>query len=95
MFLGNKTLTKTNASKVLTSSKSANRVLNERKDVALAKDALEALENKLNELILEESTKLKELRQKYNLKNLDIKTTEIAAKKSDIFDEKIALLWKS
>lgn len=95
MFLGNKTLTKTNASKVLTSSKSANRVLNERKDVALAKDALEILENKLNELILEESAKLKELRQKYNLKNLDIKTTEIAAKKSDIFDEKISLLWKS
>lgn len=95
MFLGNKTLSKTNASKVLTSSKSASKVLNERKDVKIAQDALNILENNLNELIVEESQKLKELKEKYNLKNLEIKTTQIQAKKSDIFDEKVALLWKS
>ena len=35
------------------------------------------------------------LKQSLDLKNIKLETKEIAPKKTDIYDEKISLLWKS
>ncbi|NLK65993.1 MAG: ATP-binding protein [Campylobacteraceae bacterium] len=94
-FLGSKKLTKTNATKVATSAKSAGRVLSQKKDVELAEQKVADIEASLEKLIEDEKTKLEELKSIYSIKNIEIKVTEIQAKKVDIFDEKVAILWQS
>ncbi|QKF64097.1 ATP-binding protein [Campylobacter corcagiensis] len=94
-FLGSKTVSKTNMGKVATSAKSAGRVLDARKDVEFAKEALYSVEAEIEDLVAKNQKELEELKEIYNIKNLEIKTKEISAKKSDIFNEKVYLLWKS
>lgn len=94
-FLGNKTISKTNAGKLATSAKSAGKVFDERKDVRLVEDEISKIKDELKEKLELENEKITELKNSYNLRNLEIKTTEIQAKKTNIFDEEIFLLWKS
>lgn len=94
-FLGNKKISKTNMGKVATSAKSAGRVLDAKKDVDFAKQALRSVEAEIEALVSENEKELKELKDTYNIQNLEIKIKEIAPKKSDIFNEKVYLLWKS
>ncbi|MCI6988954.1 MAG: DUF87 domain-containing protein [Campylobacter sp.] len=94
-ILGSKKLSQTTIAKAATGAKSAGRALNQRKDVELAKDSLDKLTLDMQNLLSEYDEKLKELKIKYNTSNLELKITEVAAKKSDIYDEKVVLLWKS
>ncbi|PSM52247.1 YjgR domain-containing protein [Campylobacter blaseri] len=94
-FFSSKTISKTNAGKLATSAKSAGRVLDEREDVRLAQEEVYKIKSEFEELLEIEKEKLKNLKETYNIRKLDIRTVEIQAKKSDIFNEEIALLWKS
>lgn len=95
LFGGGKILTKTNATKIASGAKSANRMLNEKKDVANAQENLEILQNEFEEFLAKSEEEMQNIKEKYDFSNIEIKTTQICAKKSDIFDEKIELLWKS
>lgn len=94
-FLGTKKLSKTNATKVATSARSAGRVMDEKKDVELAQQKVAEIEASIEKLAEDEKLKLQELKDAYNIQNIEIKVAQIAAKKTDIFDEKVAILWKS
>lgn len=94
-FGGGKLLTKTNTSKIASTARNANRVLNEKKDVANAEESLEILQNELEEFLAKSENEMSQIKSKYSFENIEIKTTQISAKKSDIFDEKVELLWKS
>lgn len=95
LFGGGKILTKANATKIASGAKSANRMLNEKKDVANAQENLEILQNEFEEFLAKSEEEMQNIKEKYDFSNIEIKTTQICAKKSDIFDEKIELLWKS
>lgn len=94
-FGGGKLLTKTNTSKIASTARNANRVLNEKKDVANAEESLEILQNELEEFLAKSENEMSQIKSKYSFENIEIKITQISAKKSDIFDEKVELLWKS
>lgn len=81
--------------KVATGARSAGRVLNQQKDVGYANQSVESINNELNELIGSFQSQINEIKNKYDLKNITIEKIAISPKKSDIFDEKITLVWKS
>lgn len=94
-IFGGKALSRTNMGKVATGARSAGRVLNQQKDVGYANQSVESINNELNELIGSFQSQINEIKNKYDLKNITIEKIAISPKKSDIFDEKITLVWKS
>lgn len=81
--------------KIATSARSANRVLNERKDVKNASENLEVLLNQMDEMTAKFNDEINELKDSLDLQKITLDIKEILPKKSDIYDEKIYLLWKS
>ncbi|CZE45869.1 ATP-binding protein [Campylobacter geochelonis] len=94
-FFGGKTLSRTNMGKAATSARSAGRVLDERADVKLAQEAIETIEADIQKLSDSANEQLEALKDRYNIRNLEINSVQISLKKSDIFDEEVVLLWKS
>lgn len=94
-FLGNKVLSRTNVAKAASGARSATRALNQRKNLEMAQYDIDKISTDLQNLVDEYDEKIKELKKSYDLKNIEIKIDSIAPKKSDIFDEDIALLWKN
>ena len=94
-FLGNKVLSRTNVAKAASGARSATRALNQRKNLEMAQYDVDKISTDLQNLVDEYDEKIKELKKSYDLKNIEIKIDSIAPKKSDIFDEDIALLWKN
>lgn len=94
-IFGGKTLSRTNMGKVATGARSAGRVLNQKKDVDYANQSIESIDEELNTLIANFENEVNEIKNKYDIKNIAIEEIAISPKKSDIFDEKITLVWKS
>jgi len=93
-LFGNKLLSRQNAGKIASSARSANKVLKERSDVKLSEQNVNDINLALSELeekFLKESEELKEAN---DVKNITINETQISPKKSDIYDEKVVLLWR-
>lgn len=94
-FLGSsRGVTKTSVGKIATSVKSANKVLKNRTDVKLGEESVEAINAKIEELIQNFTNEAQALKDSYDIKNITLNTIALAPKKSDIYDEKIVLLWR-
>ena len=84
-----------NISKAISGAKSAHKILNERSEAKNAQNSLSALQEELEVLTQKFEAEVDALKQSLDLKNIKLETKEIAPKKTDIYDEKISLLWKS
>ena len=84
-----------NISKAISGAKSAHKILNERSEAKNAENSLSALQEELEVLTQKFEAEVDALKQSLDLKNIKLETKEISPKKTDIYDEKISLLWKS
>lgn len=94
-IFGGKTLSRTNMGKVATGARSANRVLDAREDVKSAQESVELANAELQNLSDEFQKSIIALKDEYNIKNINLEIKEILPKKSDIFNEKVVVLWRS
>ena len=93
-FLG-RSRSASNISKAISGAKSAHKILNERSEAKNAENSLSALQEELEVLTQKFDAEVDALKQSLDLKNIKLETKEISPKKTDIYDEKISLLWKS
>ncbi|ASM37870.1 MAG: DUF87 domain-containing protein [Campylobacter sputorum] len=94
-IFGGKIASRTNMGKVATGARSAGRVLNQKKDVEYASQSIESINEELSTIVANFENEINELKNRYDIKNIQIQEIALSPKKSDIFDEKITLVWKS
>ena len=93
-IFGNKLLSRQNAGKIASSARSANKVLKERSDVKLSEQSVNDISLAISELEEKFAQECDALKEANDVKNITISETQISPKKSDIYDEKIVLLWR-
>ncbi|WP_148786067.1 ATP-binding protein [Campylobacter concisus] len=93
-IFGNKLLSRQNAGKIASSARSANKVLKERSDVKLSEQSVNDINLAISELEEKFAQECDALKEANDIKNITINETQISPKKSDIYDEKIVLLWR-
>ena len=93
-IFGNKLLSRQNAGKIASSARSANKVLKERSDVKLSEQSVNDINLAISELEEKFAQECNALKEANDIKNITINETQISPKKSDIYDEKIVLLWR-
>jgi hypothetical protein len=93
-IFGNKLLSRQNAGKIASSARSANKVLKERSDVKLSEQSVNDISLAISELEEKFAQECDALKEANDVKNITINETQISPKKSDIYDEKIVLLWR-
>ena len=93
-LFGSRSSAATKIGKTVTAAKSAGRILNERNQVKNAEENLQILLNELDELTQKCEDEIANLKEQYDVKSVKIDEKEIAPKKTDIFNEKIVLVWK-
>ena len=93
-IFGNKLLSRQNAGKIASSARSANKVLKERSDVKLSEQSVNDINLAISELEEKFAQECDALKEANDVKNITINETQISPKKSDIYDEKIVLLWR-
>lgn len=94
-FLGSsRGVTKTSIGKIATGVKSANKVLKDRSDVKLSEQSVEDVKSQIDMLLSEFEDEANKLKNAYDIKNIAIDVVSIIPKKSDIYDEKVVLLWR-
>ena len=93
-IFGNKLLSRQNAGKIASSARSANKVLKERSDVKLSEQSVNDINLAISELEEKFAQECDALKEANDIKNITINETQISPKKSDIYDEKVVLLWR-
>ena len=93
-IFGNKLLSRQNAGKIASSARSANKVLKERSDVKLSEQSVNDISLAISELEEKFAKECDALKEANDVKNITINEMQISPKKSDIYDEKIVLLWR-
>ncbi|MBQ9291811.1 MAG: DUF87 domain-containing protein [Campylobacter sp.] len=93
-LFGSRSSAATKIGKTVTAAKSAGRVLTERNQVKNAEENLQILLNELDEMTQKCEDEIANLKEQYDVKSVKIDEKEIAPKKTDIFNEKIVLVWK-
>ena len=93
-IFGNKLLSRQNAGKIASSARSANKVLKERSDVKLSEQSVNDISLAISELEEKFAQECDALKEANDVKNITINETQISPKKSDIYDEKVVLLWR-
>ena len=93
-IFGNKLLSRQNAGKIASSARSANKVLKERSDVKLSEQSVNDISLAISELEEKFAQECDALKEANDIKNITINETQISPKKSDIYDEKVVLLWR-
>ena len=93
-LFGNKLLSRQNAGKIASSARNANKVLKERSDVKLSEQSVNDINLAISELEEKFAQECDALKEANDVKNITINETQISPKKSDIYDEKIVLLWR-
>ncbi|CAD7288395.1 hypothetical protein LMG7974_00988 [Campylobacter majalis] len=93
-IMGGKGLTRTTASKVATSARSVNRVLKERSDVKLSEQSVDNILAQIKQLQIDFESEILKLKEQYDIRNLAVDEIQILPKKTDIYDEKVVLVWK-
>lgn len=91
---GGRGVTRTSVGKIATGVKSANKVLKERGDVKLSEQSVTELNTELEALVAKFEEEVATLKDAHDVKNIALDEVKIMPKKSDIYDEKIALVWK-
>ena len=81
-------------SKVASGARSANRVLKERGDVKISEQSVSDLQEALDVLTRDYEQQAQALKDANDPRNLSLEVVKILPKKSDIYDEKVALLWR-
>ncbi len=92
-MLGNKVVSRTNVSKMSTSSRSLSRMAKERGDVGRAEENLEAEVEKMHALEQRFEQELERLQAKWAVDQLGIEEVEVRPRKSDIDVGTISLVW--
>ncbi|MBQ9875942.1 MAG: ATP-binding protein [Campylobacter sp.] len=85
----------TKINRTISAAKSAGRVLTERNQAKNAEENLQIILNEFEEVTQKFEDEIANLREQYNIRNIQIDEKEIAPKKTDIYNEKIVLVWKS
>ncbi|MDO5045161.1 ATP-binding protein [Campylobacter sp.] len=93
-IFGRNLLSRSNLGKVASSAKSANKILKERDDVKLSEQVVAEVNADIEALMAKFEEQVQELKDKNDVKNITINEIEISPKSSDIYDEKVVLLWK-
>ncbi|MDV2490497.1 hypothetical protein RVY88_05865 [Campylobacter sp. TJR-1] len=60
-----------------------------------SKETMQSILNEINELQSSYETKISELKESFDIANLQIDEKILRPKKSDILNEKVSVLWKS
>lgn len=94
-FSGRSITTKTNISKAAIGAGKLSKAVQSSSNIKNVEYDYERIEQNLQEITEEFEAKLRQLKQTYDIKNIQLQTIKIKPKKSDIFDEKIVLLWKN
>jgi len=69
-------------------------VLKERSDVKLSEQEVAQLNAQIEELMAKFEEDASALKAKNDVQNVEVTEVEVAPKSSDIYDEKLYLLWK-
>lgn len=93
-IFGRNLLSRTNLGKVASSAKSANKILKERDDVKLSEQTVAEINADIEALMAKFEEEVGKLKEKNDVKNIDINEIEISPKNSDIYDEKVVILWR-
>ena len=93
-IFGKGLLSSGNIGKVATSARSANSVLKERSDVKLSEQEVAQLNAQIEELMAKFEEDASALKAKNDVQNVEVTEVEVSPKSSDIYDEKLYLLWK-
>ncbi|WP_169777483.1 ATP-binding protein [Campylobacter mucosalis] len=91
---GSRGISKTSVGKIATGVKSANKVLKDRDDVKLSEQSVDELNARIDLLLESFNQEVSTLKSAYDIQNLKPNVISLAPKKSDIYDEKIVLLWR-
>ncbi len=81
-------------SKVASGARSANRVLKERGDVKISEQSVSDLQEALDALTRDYEQQAQALKDANDPRNLSLEVVKILPKRGDIYDEKVALLWR-
>lgn len=92
-FMGRKIASRTNVSKMSTAARGATRAAQQRGDVRRAESALEQLQIDMHELEDELRHEIDELSLQFDIENLELETTTIPPRKSDLKIGDPVLLW--
>ncbi|MGD8495810.1 MAG: ATP-binding protein [Gemmatimonadales bacterium] len=92
-FLGRKTLSRTNLNKLSTTANTFGRARKQKDDVERAEEKVEDLQQQLADLETELEAELGDLREEWSPERLEIETTEVAPRKSDLAVRRLALAW--
>jgi hypothetical protein len=92
-LLGGNLLSKTNASKVGTSARSASSVLKEKRDVARVESEIEELLNQMEELKEKLALNLESIKASYDIRHFPNETYQIKPRRADIYDAKLRIAW--
>ncbi|EAI4414615.1 helicase HerA domain-containing protein [Campylobacter fetus] len=83
------------STKILSSTKKATDVFSKHDDMYASKETMQSILNEINELQSSYETKISELKESFDIANLQIDEKILRPKKSDILNEKVSVLWKS
>lgn len=92
-LFGRKLASQTNVSKASTSARSIGRASQQRGDVARAKERIEQLQDDLVELESKCEDEIEKLEDQWTVNNLDLDSSEIKPRKSDIEVAPVVLVW--
>lgn len=92
-FLGRKTVSATSVRSLGTSMRSTSRAAQQRGDIARAEENVEALHCELEDLEHEFEEAVAELTESLSIDELELTTSEITPRKSDIVVNEVALIW--
>lgn len=93
-FFGRKTFSAANISKAATGMRNVGRVSKEKSDVKRAEQDVFEIQAMLQELSVEIEEKVTEMADSFVVDNYEIETFSIKPRRSDIFDERVVLLWE-
>ncbi|WP_372717840.1 ATP-binding protein [Novipirellula sp.] len=92
-FLGNKVASRTNVSKMSTAARGVGRAAQQRADVTRAEETARELALEMTELDEELQEEIAVLSEKFDVKNLQLDTTVVAPRKSDLKVTDPIVLW--
>ena len=92
-FFGKKKVSSTNVGRATTAMRSASRVSREQGDLGRAEDNLESLQAELADFEREFQSEVDEMKNEFEVQNLELERVEIPPKKSEISVEELAVVW--
>ena len=92
-LLGRKAISATNLGRVGTAARSATRIGRESQDVARAEESIEILQQRLADTQRQVEAEVAQLEQTLDASAIELRTVEIAARKSDVAVGEVALAW--